>query len=299
MRRPFSDAELARLLDPAPRTAVISAFEPELVELTAALSNPQTHIAAGVVFVTGQLEGQPVVLFLSGMSMVNAAMSTQAALDRFNIGRIVFSGVAGGVDPALHIGDVVAPQRWGQYLESHFGRETGDGFAGPTLFPQMDAPRANFGMMFPQAVDVARGAAPSERRFWFSVDPALYAIAQAMPAPPLKQSVGDLRLIRTPRVVVGGSGVSGPSFVDNAAFRDYAAATFGAVVLDMETAAVAHVARANGDIPFIAFRSLSDLAGGDDGENQALAFFQLAGDNAAAVVRTFLAALPQDGLSGI
>lgn len=280
------------VFDPAPRTAVISAFEPELPELLAATTGQHAYEAAGVRFVTGVLEDQPVVLFLSGMSMVNAAMSTQAALDRFNIERIVFSGVAGGVDPALHIGDVVIPHRWGQYLESHFGREIVDGFARPTLFPQVDAPTQNFGMIFPQGVNVARGAEPSERRFWFPVDPALYAIAKAMPAPPLKQAIGDLRLDRAPRVVVGGSGVSGPTFVDNAAFRDYAAATFEAVVLDMETAAVAHVALANGGVPFIAFRSLSDLAGGGEGENQALAFFQLAGDNAATVVRTFLRALP-------
>ena len=42
------------------------------------------------------------------------------------------------------------------------------------------------------------------------------------------------------------------------------------------------------DTPFIAFRSLSDLAGGDPGANQAPVFFQLASDNSAAVVQRFL-----------
>ena len=47
----------------------------------------------------------------------------------------------------------------------------------------------------------------------------------------------------------------------NAAFRSYTFETFGARVPDMESAAVAHVAWAN-RVPFIAMRSLSDLAGG-------------------------------------
>ena len=50
----------------------------------------------------------------------------------------------------------------------------------------------------------------------------------------------------------------------------------------------ATVAYANG-LPFIAFRSLSDLAGGDSGANELTTFFQLASDNSASVVQQFLA----------
>ena len=52
----------------------------------------------------------------------------------------------------------------------------------------------------------------------------------------------NTRLEQTPRILIGGAGVSGGAFVDNAAFRGYAFKTFGARVLDMESAAVAHVA---------------------------------------------------------
>jgi adenosylhomocysteine nucleosidase len=92
-----------------------------------------------------------------------------------------------------------------------------------------------------------------------------------------------------PRLVVGGNGVSGQAFVDNAAFREYTFRTFQANVLDMETAAMAHVAYANG-VPFIAFRSLSDLAGGGEGENEIGTFFKIAADNSARVLLAFLAA---------
>ena len=64
-------------------------------------------------------------------------------------------------------------------------------------------------------------------------------------------------------------------------FRQYVFKTFKAQVLDMESAAVAMVAYANG-VPFIAFRSLSDLAGGDEGANELRTFFQLASDNSAS-----------------
>ena len=87
--------------------------------------------------------------------------------------------------------------------------------------------------------------------------------------------------------MVGGNGVSGQSFVDNAQFRQYAFETFKAQVLDMESAAVAMVAHANG-VPFIAFRSLSDLAGGGPAENEMLTFMALAADNSAKVVISFL-----------
>ena len=40
-------------------------------------------------FVTGTLSGRNVVLFLSGVSMVNAAMNLQLALDRFEVTGIV------------------------------------------------------------------------------------------------------------------------------------------------------------------------------------------------------------------
>ena len=92
-----------------------------------------------------------------------------------------------------------------------------------------------------------------------------------------------------PRLVVGGNGVSGPAFVDNAAFREYTYKTFQANVLDMETAAVGMVAYSNG-VPYIAFRSLSDLAGGGDGENEMGTFMGIAADNSARVLLAFLAA---------
>ena len=279
------------LPDDVARIAIVSAFAPELALLRDELSGAAVYSLNGVEFVTGTLQRREVVLFLSGISVVNAAMTTQLALDHFDIDRIVFSGIAGGVDPALRIGDVVIADRWGQYLELVFARETEGGWRTPPFF---DYPFANFGMLFPRSVSVQRaGAAGPETRFWFPADPALLAAARAAAAEVVlaRCSADGACLRHDPRVVVGGPGVSGSAFIDNRKFREYALATFGARVLDMESAAVAHVAYANG-IPFLAIRSLSDLAGGYAGENQMEAFSGLAAGNATAVVKALLRALP-------
>ena len=278
--------------DDVRRIAVVSAFAPEMTVLRGELDNATVHSINGVEFVAGTLEGQNVVLFLSGISVVNAAMTVQLALDHFTIDRIVFSGIAGGVDPALHIGDVVIADRWGQYLEVLFAREVESGWAKPPFF---DYPFANFGMMFPRSVTVQRAVAGApETRFWFPVDEALLAHARAVVADVVldRCRADDACLQRPPKVVIGGPGVSGGAFIDNAAFREYTFKTFGARVLDMESAAVAHVAYAN-KVPFIAVRSLSDLAGGGQGENEIEVFLGLAAGNSAAVVKALLRAIPE------
>jgi adenosylhomocysteine nucleosidase len=278
-------------LDATPRTAVISAFAPELIALAQATAGKRVYQVSGTAFTTGTLEGKPVVLFLSGVSMVNASMNTQRALDRFKVSRIVVSGIAGGVDPGLDVGDVVAPAEWGEYLESVAAREDGPAHFAPANIDQFTGPP--FAMFYPKAVEVTGPGGKTEHRAWFPADPALLALAaKVAPGVALKRCTGAGQcLAATPKVVTGGHGVSGQSFVDNAALRGWAFSAFQARVLDMETAAIAQVAYANGT-PFIGFRSLSDLAGGDPGKNQAGVFFQLASDNSAAVVRAFVKALP-------
>ena len=285
-----SGTHAAETLDTTPRVAVMSAFAPEWIALQEALTDRQDYTVNGTVFATGTIEGKPVVLFLTGVSMVNAAMTSQLALDHFTVESIVFSGIAGGVDPERHIGDVIVPAQWAQYLDVILAREADGTFTPP---PFLEAPYPNFGMIFPQNVDVARAGAEPESKFWFEVDPELLAIAEKV--------AGDIKLDEcveenqclstTPSIHVGGNGVSGAAFVDNAEFREYAFETFQARVLDMESAAVAHVAYAN-DVPFIAFRSLSDLAGGGEGANEMGTFMGLASANSAAVVTAFIAALP-------
>ncbi len=278
-------------LDTTPRIAVMSAFGPELDLLLGQLQFAKQHAIGGVIFTTGVLAGKPVVLFLSGVSMVNATMNAQRVLDRFNIQRIVFSGIAGGVDPALHIGDVTVPAQWGQYLEMLMARETSPGqYSAPPWMKNVTLPA--FGMLQPRPVEVRSAAHPGiVRKFWFPVDPGMLEVARTLTSRDVlaRCTAAANCLSRAPQLRIGGNGVSGQAFMDNKAFREYTFKTFDASVLDMESAAVAMVAYSNG-VPFIAFRSLSDLAGGGEGENEMGTFMGLAADNSAKVMLAFLAA---------
>lgn len=272
---------------PVERIAIISAFGPEIVKLKSIANVEEEVVINGRTFTLCEIEGKKTVLFLSGVSMVNAAMTTQMALDNFNISHILFSGIAGGVNPDLNIGDVTIPSRWAQYQESLFARKTSDGYDlgwHKEIYP-------GYGMMFPQEVEITHGrleeADGEEPKFWFEVDKDLLAIAEKISDFTLRSETAEATLSHVPKLIVGGSGISGMTFVDNAEYREWAYINFNADCLDMESAAVAHVAYVS-DVPFIAFRSLSDLAGGGEGENEMGTFFGLAADNASEVLLQFL-----------
>ncbi len=279
---------LAEVIDSTPRLAIVSAFEPELKQILAKTQQKKQYEVNGRTLTTGMLAGQQVLLFYSGVSMVNAAMNTQAAIDHFRITGILFTGIAGGVNPNLQIGDVVIPEQWAQYQEQVFARQSGSGW--DTGWYPSDL--GNFNMMFPQTVSVTRsGGNPDleESKFWFSVDPSMLAVAQKIADQVTLKNctlIGQC-LQQKPRIVVGGKGASGPTFVDNADYRNWIWNNFQIDAVDMETAAVAHVAYTN-NVPFLAFRSLSDLAGGGPGQNEMATFMQLAADNSSATVIAFL-----------
>ena len=265
------------------RLALLSAFEPEWHILRDRLEDPQHYEFAKKPFVTGTLVGKPVVAFLSGTSMVNAVMTTQLAMDRFNVEGIIVSGVAGGADPAHGIGDIIVPERWGQYLEMVFARKTKKGYKLPP-FLTSDFPK--LGMIFTlKAGTFDELAGVGKSRFWFPADPHYLSAARRVAEKiTLANSDHEGRVLhRVPKMHVGGAGVSGTAFVDNVAVRKWAHRAFGAMSLDMETAAIAQVADANG-VPFVAFRALSDLAGAESGENQFEIFMGFAATNIADVV---------------
>ncbi|MEE2915644.1 phosphorylase [Sphingomonas ginsenosidimutans] len=283
----------AQRLDETPRTVVMTAFPPEWDALVGSVEQPREYRINGLTFMTGTMAGKPVVLMQSAVSMVNAAMNTQLVLDRFRVKRIVFSGIAGGVDPQLSIGDVIVPEHWGQYLEVSFARQTPKGWVTPE--PVDAGAPANWGMMFPRGVRVGNDAQPAARHYLLSVDPQLLALARQVAGRVTLRRCADAAkaacLDHPPQIVVGGTGVSAGVFADNAQFRTYLHDAWKARVLDMESAAVVQVAYAN-RVPAVVFRSLSDLAGGDEHANQMTTFMALASVNSADVVRAFVAALP-------
>ncbi len=288
--RPVPATTPSAYLDPTPRVAVMSAIDAELGRLVERAEIDRTIRLNGRDHHVGRLAGLEVVLTLSGVSMVNAAMNTQLLLDRFHITAIVFSGIAGGVNPELGVGDVTVPAQWGQHQEVVFARETESGWDDRGMGGGFE----NFGMMFPRRQHVVREGEDYDGRrrlFWFPADPEMLAVARrvAQEIELERCTPGGDCLDRAPVVVVGGNGLSGPSFVDNAVYREWMWRTFAADAVDMESAAVAHVAHANW-IPYVVFRSLSDLAGGSPDADRIRVFLQLAATNSAQVLLGFLEA---------
>lgn len=379
--------ECSAATDTTPRIALISAFSGEADRFIdeMRLDDGDNQFSGCVAinghrFSKGKLRGKDVVVVLTNISVVNAAMVTQLTLDKFNIKNIIFSGIAGGVggvgandrDRATPnetpIGSVVIPKRWGFHQEMYFnntaqtlpcaflpglqlnqvlqdptqeaktcnflsGLEPQPGRANQeTLFkpdeknaflrntnvssantPQFYLNENNEqqlrGVPFPGAP--VNSATDQDLKFWFVVDEKMFKKARSLDVellncPQVDQAGNCVStpITPAPQLIVGQNGVSGPTFVDNARYREFVATTLNfdeqgnrnddtdVLVLDMETTASAMVAFSN-SVPFIAVRSVSDLAGGseDSAATQLNTFFAVAAENQARVVLALINAL--------
>jgi adenosylhomocysteine nucleosidase len=89
------------------KIGIIGAMTEEVELIEQDMQRTAITIQAGMYFYDGLLFGIPVVLCKSGIGKVNAAVCTQILIDRFAVDRILFTGVAGALDPKLNIGDIV------------------------------------------------------------------------------------------------------------------------------------------------------------------------------------------------
>ena len=67
----FATPAAAQKLDDTPRTVVMTAFYPEWHSLVPTIKDAKEHTINGSTFLAGTLEGKPVVLMQSGVSVVN------------------------------------------------------------------------------------------------------------------------------------------------------------------------------------------------------------------------------------
>ena len=277
-----------------PLYAVLSAYGPETKANEVALVPPGARVTItrihGTEFKRVDFEGHDLLLFPSGVSMVNAAMTVQVALDHFPITHVLFAGIAGSMNPAHAIGDVVIPERWYHHSEGAYlnPKRDGSGYVLPQFF---QPPYENFGYFFPDHVWAQReGMEKPERQEFFAVDPGLLAAARhAVPRFPALKLRYDSRDCT---VSIGGNGISGPVFMDNREYRKWAFRVWQAECLDMESTAVAQVCWVNHK-PCLVVRSLSDLAGGQEGVNAEDFTEDVVSRHASEVLREILRDLPR------
>jgi nucleoside phosphorylase len=267
---------------PPTRVAVLSAFPAEMAPVLAQATVDDTVVINDRTFRIGTLAGVPVVIGLTGIGLANAAATTQALLERFELAGIVVSAVAGS---ALQIGDVTVPVAWGIK-------------GGTSYAVDPDWLKLAEGIAAPDAVSLERCTVPV-----------------SLPAK------GTVCMVEQPVIVVGGVGEStdinggkpfpcqptgndvfacdvaanapaATSAADRRGLQTSAGADAEApIAVDNETAAIAREAAMHG-VRFIAFRAVSDGAG--DPLNlagypfQFFAYYRLAARNAAAATAAFL-----------
>ena len=94
---------------------IIGAMSIEIDDLRQALTDSKEEIISGMTFYSGRLNGQDVVLAKSGVGKVNAAMCAQTMILTYRPAAIINTGVAGGLQPGVGIGDIVIADAVVQY----------------------------------------------------------------------------------------------------------------------------------------------------------------------------------------
>lgn len=89
------------------KIGLIGAMDAEIALLLANMSNIKQSVKAGITFYEGMFADKQVVLCKCGVGKVNAAVCTQVLIDTYGAEHIIFTGVAGALDPVLNIGDIV------------------------------------------------------------------------------------------------------------------------------------------------------------------------------------------------
>ena len=290
-----------------PFTAIVVAYEPEMIGLLDAIAaDSQSKILNeytynGVKFRTGFYRDIPILVFATGMSIANASLSTQMALDYFPVNQLIYMGIAGAVNPKWQPGDVIIPERWYYHDESVYSNpnpEQENKYILPDYYSKFleeqvirrekdpFTPKYSpFHFIHPDEVLIIKeGMDRPEDQAYFSVSKRLLIAAKAgIKEMPVIKIFGK----REAQFSVGGNGVTGSVFVDNQEYRKWTRDVYNAEVTEMESAAVGQVCTIN-EVDWIIIRSISDLAGGQEGVNVEHIYDLEASRSAAALLFALL-----------
>ena len=240
-------------------TALLGAFSDEVKLLEESVRHKRVRTVHGIPFTTGKLSGRKVVIALTGVGKVNAAMTTTLMLQKFRPSEVLFTGIAGGLNPELLPGDLV------------IGRETTYHDFGYITFQK-------------QATRATRNPITGEYNpEYFKADSVLLAKTLAAAQNVTLLATGNDR--RPPKVLLGRI-VTGDVFVSSEEKVNQLLREFGADATEMEGAAVAQVCHQQ-QVPCIVIRSLSDKANSSAREDM-LSFLKVAARNSAALVLEIL-----------
>jgi adenosylhomocysteine nucleosidase len=264
-------------------TAVVVAYAPEMEGILGRIaSDPDAQIHTtttikGITYRIGTYHDEPILVFATGMSIANAAMSTQMALDYFPVKQVVYMGIAGAVNPKWQPGDVIVPERWYYHDESVYTNEDPENpgeYVLPAYYEKfMEEQPARlaadphypkykpFHFIHPDEVLIVKdGMDKPQDTPYFTASPKLLAAAKtAMAEMPIQRILDE----RDAKLHVGGNGVTGSVFMDNREYRKWVRDVFTAEVTEMESTAIGQVCTIN-NVDWVIIRAISDLAGGQE-----------------------------------
>ncbi len=243
----------------AQRIAILGAMTEEVELLQLQLTRAKTKEILGFKFKTGKLNGKKVVLAETGIGKVNASIVTTLVIKQFSPKLIIFTGVAGAVNPDLNQGDILIGKR----LSYHdYGRLTNDSLR---FYPTRNPYTKEFNPQF------------------FRSDSTLIIAAN--------NAAQDLELRKItpnspqPRISVGTI-VTGDTFVASSVAVARFRRNYQADATEMEGAAVAQICFQQ-NIPFLIIRSISDKAN-EAAPADFQTFKKVAADNSAILVKTII-----------
>lgn len=89
------------------RIGIIGAMDVEVETLRNEIAGRKVTTKAGMEFCEGVIGNTEVVVVRSGIGKVNAAICTQILVDDYHVTHVINTGVAGSLNAAIDIGDIV------------------------------------------------------------------------------------------------------------------------------------------------------------------------------------------------
>jgi adenosylhomocysteine nucleosidase len=203
------------------------AVRQEIVFLLGVLQREDQERHGEAILHLGSIEGRPVALAEVLIGPVNAALGAQALITRCGATCLIGFGSAGALDGNLKPGDLVITQR---AVAHDAGRFLGHRFQPSGIMGRDRQGRVGL-------------------RWAFEADPDLVALGQSA-----AHKLGS--------PVQTGTVATGNQAIFSTARKRWLRQTFDALIVEMETAAVAQAAAAHG-LPWVAVRAVSDRAGDD------------------------------------
>ena len=232
--------------------AIVSAMDVEISLLLKHANIKESKTIANATFHVGEINGKNVIITRSGIGKINASSAFTSAVNYYDLSKVIFTGVAGGVKDEEKVLDQVVATK---LVEHDYGLLSNEGF---TWYG------GNPGLKEPGEV--------------FECDPALVDLAYNC----------SLSLLKD-RSVYKGTIATGDQFVASEQYLVYLQKEFDAYACEMEGAAIAKVCQAC-DLPFVIMRTLSDKADGHANESY-VDFMDVAADQSSSIVLKMLESL--------